>query len=81
MSKIATYFGEKFFMGIQEEIYAEHYKSRNVWSHYSGSIQIIPSIKARFFVKYWRHGQEYNQEIWLDGEILNMYEFLSKKIW
>jgi hypothetical protein len=38
MSKIATYFCEKFFMGNQAEIYAEHYKSRNVWSDYSGSI-------------------------------------------
>ena len=35
MPKIATYFGEKFFIGNQADIYAEHYKSRNVWPDYS----------------------------------------------
>ena len=30
MSKIVTYFGEKFFTGNQADIYAEHYKSRNM---------------------------------------------------
>lgn len=60
MPKIATYFSEKFFIGNQADIYAEYYKSRNVWPDYSGSIQIIPSIKARFFAIFWKNDQKYN---------------------
>jgi hypothetical protein len=32
MSKIATYFGEKNYSGPIADIYAEHWKSRNIMS-------------------------------------------------
>lgn len=45
-------------------------------SDYSGSIKILYNIKAKFTVHYFKEGKKYTPEIWLDGNIANLREFL-----
>ncbi len=80
MTHIATYYQENFFYGISSHIFAEHFKCRNIYPDYAGSIIIKPSISVEFNIQYWINGEKNIKKIQLHGSIHNLYKMFNSMI-
>ncbi len=70
------YYEQKNYKENPHPLFIVHYLSRNILPNHPGSVKIKPSLKVRCFIRFWKKDQKNEMLQYLEGDILNMYEFL-----